>query len=59
MQHWRFDSDAETNYLGTYYFDSPEAFDAGRPRGFTRRIGDPNIRYSNTQFSIYFQDDVH
>ena len=31
MQHWRFDSDAETNYLGTYYFDSPESFDAGRP----------------------------
>jgi hypothetical protein len=58
LQHTRFDSNAETNYLGTYYFESPEAFDAGLPRSYTRRIGDPNIRYSNTQFSIYFQDDV-
>lgn len=58
LQHWRFNSDSETNYLGTYYFESPEAFAAGLPRSFTRRIGDPNIRYTNTQFSIYFQDDV-
>jgi carboxypeptidase family protein/TonB-dependent receptor-like protein len=58
LQHTRFDSDSETNYLGTYYFESPGAFDAGQPRSYTRRIGDPNIRYSNTQFSIYFQDDV-
>jgi hypothetical protein len=58
LQHTRFHSDSETNYLGTYYFESPAAFDAGQPRSFTRRIGDPDIRYSNTQFSIYFQDDV-
>jgi hypothetical protein len=58
LQHTRFDSDSETNYLGTYYFESPEAFAAGQPRSYTRRVGDPNIRYSNTQFSIYFQDDV-
>ena len=58
LQHTQFDSDSETNYLGTYYFESPEAFAAGQPRSYTRRVGDPNIRYSNTQFSIYFQDDV-
>jgi hypothetical protein len=58
LQYTRFDSDSETNYLGTYTFESPAAFDAGLPRSYTRRIGDPNIRYSNTQFSIYFQDDV-
>ena len=58
LQHTRFDSDSETNYLGTYTFESPAAFDAGQPRSYTRRIGDPNIRYSNTQFSVYFQDDV-
>ena len=58
LQYTRFDSDSETNYLGTYTFESPAAFDAGMPRSYTRRIGDPNIRYSNTQFSIYFQDDV-
>ena len=58
LQYTRFDSDSETNYLGTYYFESPAAFDAGQPRSYTRRIGDPNIRYSNTQFSMYVQDDV-
>jgi hypothetical protein len=58
LYYTRYDSDSETNYLGTYYFESPEAFAAGRPRSYTRRVGDPNIRYSNTQFSIYFQDDV-
>jgi hypothetical protein len=58
LQHSKFDSDSETNYLGTYFFESPEAFAAGQPRSYTRRVGDPNIRYSNTQFSIYFQDDV-
>jgi len=58
LYYTQFDSDSETNYLGTYYFESPEAFDAGQPRSYTRRVGDPNIRYSNTQFSIYLQDDV-
>ena len=58
LQHTGFDSDSETNYLGTYYFESPAAFEAGQPRSYTKRIGDPNIRYSNTQFSLYFQDDV-
>ena len=58
LQHTRFDSDSETNYLGTYTFESPATFDAGQPRSYTRRVGDPNIRYSNTQFSVYFQDDV-
>jgi len=58
LQYTRFDSDSETNYLGTYYFESPEAFAAGEPRSYTRRVGDPNIRYSNTQFSVYVQDDV-
>jgi hypothetical protein len=54
----RYTTDAETNYLGTYYFESPEAFAAGRPRSFTRRIGDPNIQYSDTRFAIYVQDDI-
>jgi hypothetical protein len=58
LQTYSYDSDAETNYLGTYYFESPEAFAAGTPRSYTRRIGDPNIRFRNTQTSIYIQDDV-
>jgi hypothetical protein len=54
----RYRSDAESNYFGTYTFESPEAFAAGRPRSFTKRIGDPNIRYTNTQVSLYVQDDI-
>ncbi len=54
----RYDSDSESNYFGTYYFESPEAFAAGLPRSFTKRIGDPRIRYTNTQVGIYFQDDI-
>jgi hypothetical protein len=47
-----------TNYLGTYTFESPEAFAEGRPRSFTQRVGDPDIRYSNLQGGAYFQDDM-
>ena len=47
-----------TNYLGTYTFESPEAFEAGRPRSYTQRVGDPDIRYDNLQGAAYFQDDM-
>jgi hypothetical protein len=51
-------SDDSTNYPGTYTFESLEAFAAGTPRSYTRRIGDPLIEYSNTQAAIYLQDDI-
>jgi len=51
-------SDASNNYLGTYTFESREAFLAGRPRSYTQRTGDPNIKYSNLQASWYLQDDI-
>jgi hypothetical protein len=35
-----------------------DAFLAGVPRSYTRRIGDPNITYSNVNGAIYFQDDI-
>ena len=38
-------SDDASNYLGTYTFESLAAYEAGRPRTYTRRIGDPNISY--------------
>ncbi len=57
VQYSRFRSDSESNYLGTYVFESLEAFDAGRPRSYTRRIGDPNLGYSNVQAGLYIQDD--
>ena len=53
----RFQSDDFTNYLGTFTFASLADFDAGRPSDFTKRTGDPNLRYSNVQFGAYVQDD--
>ena len=38
-------ADDTSNYLGTYTFESLAAYEAGRPRSYTRRIGDPLIRY--------------
>ncbi len=51
-------SDDASNYLGTYTFESQEAFEAGRPRSYTRRIGDPLIRYFHLQSGLYIQDDI-
>ena len=53
---WR--SDDRSNYLGTYTFESLQAFEEGRPRSYTRRIGDPNLSYNYLQGSIYAQDDI-
>ena len=57
VQYARIRSDSESNYLGTYVFESLAAFDAGRPRSYTRRVGDPNLTYSNVQAGLYIQDD--
>src|SRR5688572_8426009 len=51
-------ADDATNYLGTYTFESLDAYLAGRPRSYTRRIGDPNISFGTLQGAWYFQDDV-
>src|SRR5262245_23509171 len=51
-------SDATSNYLGTYTFASREDFEAGRPRSYTRRIGDPTIDYFYSQAGLYVQDDI-
>ncbi|MBY0497793.1 MAG: carboxypeptidase regulatory-like domain-containing protein [Cyanobacteria bacterium] len=53
---WR--SDDQSNYLGTYTFESLAAYNAGTPRSYTRRIGDPNISYNYLQGAIYAQDDL-
>jgi hypothetical protein len=54
-RHYR--SDEASNYLGTYIFSSQEDFEAGRPRNYTRRIGDPLITYSHLEAAVYVQDD--
>jgi hypothetical protein len=51
-------TDATSNYLGTYTFESLEAFEQNRPRSYTRRIGDPNISYFNLLGGVYIQDDI-
>jgi Carboxypeptidase regulatory-like domain len=51
-------SDDTSNYLGTYTFESLAAYEAGLPRSYTRRIGDPNIHYWNLQAGAYVQDDI-
>ena len=54
----RYRTNDTSNYLGTYTFESLAAFEAGLPRSFTRRIGDPNIDYWNLQAGLYLQDDI-
>ena len=51
-------SDDASNYLGTYVFENLDAFNAGLPKTYTRRIGDPNIRFTNFQTGWYLQDDI-
>ena len=48
----------ESNYLGTYTFESLDTFLAGTPRSYTQRVGDANIRYDNLQAGWYLQDDI-
>jgi len=54
----KWDSDDRSNYLGTYTFESLAHFEAGIPRSYTRRIGDPTIAYNYMQSAFYFQDDI-
>jgi hypothetical protein len=54
----KYRSNAVSNYLGTYTFESLDAFNANTPRSFTQRIGDPNIEYLHLQGGIYIQDDI-
>jgi hypothetical protein len=51
-------SDEAQNYLGTYTFATLEDFNAGKPRSYTQRIGNPLIDYFNMQAAFYLQDDV-
>jgi carboxypeptidase family protein len=53
----RYRSDEFSNYLGTFTFASLADYEAGRPSSYSRRVGDPAIRYSNVQMGAYVQDD--
>jgi len=58
VQVGQFNTDSESNYLGTYVFENLDAFSERRARSYTRRIGDPSVKYTNAQGGIYFQDDI-
>ena len=53
-----FRSDDSTNYLGTFVFTTSDAFAEGRPATYTRRIGDPLVKYGNLETALYVQDDI-
>ena len=57
LEGGRYRSDASSNYLGTFTFASLADYLAGKPSSYTRRIGDPNVRYGNLQAGAYVQDD--
>jgi hypothetical protein len=54
----RYRSDDSSNYLGTYTFESLDAYQAGLPTTYTQRIGAPAIAYWNLQAGFYVQDDI-
>ena len=58
VQYASYRSDSQSNYLGTYVFANLDAYEQNQPRSYTRRTGDPNIEYSNTQGGFYIQDDI-
>jgi hypothetical protein len=51
-------STLNSNYLGTYTFNSLAAYEAGQPSNFTRRVGDPSIGYGMVDAGVYLQDDI-
>ena len=51
------DSTQQSNANGTFTFSSLDDFLAGRPRTYTRRVGDPDVSYSQFEAGWYIQDD--
>ena len=58
IQANRYETDSNSNYLGTYVFADLDTFNARTPRSYSRRIGDPSLGYSNVQGGVYIQDDI-
>ncbi len=46
------------NANGTFTFASLETFRAARPTTFTRRVGDPEVAFTQYQLGWYWQDEV-
>ena len=58
IQANRYDTNSNSNYLGTYVFADLDTFNARTPRSYSQRIGDPSLGYSNVQGGVYIQDDI-
>ena len=57
LEGGRYTSNDISNYLGTYTFASLADYEAGRPSVYTRRVGNPDLKYSYLQAAAYVQDD--
>ena len=51
------DSNTQSNANGTFTFSNLDDYTLGRPRTFSRRVGDPNVDYSQYEAGWYIQDD--
>ena len=51
------DSTQQSNANGTFTFSSLDDFLAGLPRTYSRRVGDPQVSYSQYEAGWYIQDD--
>jgi hypothetical protein len=51
------DSNQQSNANGTFTFSSMDDFLANRARTFTRRVGNPDVTYSQYDAGWYLQDD--
>ena len=52
-------TDRFDNYAGVFTFASLDDYDAGRPRQFTRRVGDPLVSYDRQEFSWFAYDEIY
>jgi hypothetical protein len=53
-----YDTSELQNANGTFTFSSLDAFSAGRPTTYTRRIGDPSVSFAQYHFGWFVQDDI-
>jgi hypothetical protein len=51
-------TDRIDNYTGTYTFASELDYEAGRPRQFVQRTGDPLVEYERWELSWFAYDDI-
>jgi hypothetical protein len=58
LQGTWYNTNADTNFLGTYSFTSLAAYAANTPALFSQNVGDPVITYQYLEGGVYAQDDI-